>query len=81
MILSQEVFVQNVTSVIFCRKPWVGLGHMANIMATWIPWASVNEYIHKIKNNNDAPCQWVIWQFDSLEKKQRPNIHSHMGHI
>jgi hypothetical protein len=71
MVHSQEVFVQNVTFVIFCRKPCVGIGHMVDVMATWIPWASVNEYMHKIKNNNDAPCQWIIWRFDFIGKEAK----------
>jgi hypothetical protein len=32
---------------------------MVDVMATWIPWVNVDEYINKIKNNNDAPYQWV----------------------
>ncbi len=60
----QEKFVQNVASIIFCRKSCMWFGHMVDVMSTWIPWASMDEYIDKIKNNNDAPCQWVIWWFD-----------------
>jgi len=55
--LSQEVLVKNVVLLIFCKKPHMGFWHMVDVITPWIPWASVNEYIDKIKNNNDAPCQ------------------------
>jgi hypothetical protein len=48
-----------VAYVIFCKKPCMGFLHMLDVMATWIPWENVDEYINKIKNNNDAPYQWV----------------------
>jgi hypothetical protein len=44
------------------------LGYMVDVMATWIPWASANEYMHKIKNNNDAPYQW---HFDFIGKEAK----------
>jgi len=80
MVCSQEMFRQNVVFVIFRRKPHMGFGHMVDVMVVWIPWVSVDGYIDKMKNNNDTPCHWVIWQFDPLEKKRRPNIHNHMVH-
>jgi hypothetical protein len=55
--LSQEVLVKNVVLVIFGRKSYMGFWHMVDVITIWIPWASVNEYIDKIKNNNDAPYQ------------------------
>jgi hypothetical protein len=35
-------------------------------MVDYIPWASVGEYIERIKNNKDASCQ--LWLTIKLEK-------------
>jgi hypothetical protein len=43
------------------------LGYMVDV----IPWALANEYMHKIKYNNDAPYQWVIWHFDFIGKEAK----------
>ncbi len=45
MVCSQEMLVQNVVFVIFCRKPHMGFGHMVDVMVVWIPWAKCG-WIH-----------------------------------
>jgi len=49
MVCSQEMIVQNIVFVIFCRKPHMGFGHVVDVMVVWIPWASVDGYIDKMK--------------------------------
>ncbi len=74
-VLSQEVFVQNVTFVIFCRKPCLG--------TWWMSWPL--GYHGQVQMSTCTKLRTTMMHLTngtliSLEKKQRQNTYSHMGH-
>ncbi len=72
--------MQDVATFVLIPKTHQGFGNVMDAMASYIPWANVGEYIKRIKNNKDAPCQFIQWHYDQPQDLKRPTIDSHIGH-
>jgi hypothetical protein len=56
-------------------------GNVVDVMASYIPWANVGEYIERMNNNKDVPCQFIWWRYDQPKASlKNPTIDSHLGH-
>jgi hypothetical protein len=62
----KHVHAQNATSLVLMPKTRQGFGNVVDVMTRYIPWANVGEYIQRMKNNKDVPCQFIWWQYDQL---------------
>ncbi len=59
MVCPKGVHVQDVSTLVLMPKTRQGFTNVVDAMVDYIPWASVGEYIERIKNNKDAPCQII----------------------
>jgi hypothetical protein len=62
----KHVHAQNATSFVLMPKTLQGFGNVVDVMARYIPWANVREYIERMKKNKDVPCQFIWWRYDQL---------------
>jgi hypothetical protein len=77
----KHVHVQNATSPVLMFKIWQCFRNVVDVMASYIPWANMREYIERMKINKDTPCQFIRCKYDQLEiDLKRPTIDSHLGH-
>jgi hypothetical protein len=80
MVHPKDVHVQDVTTLVLMPKIRQGLGNVMDVMACYIPWANVGEYIERIKNNKEAPCQFIGWHYDQPQNLEKAAFDSHIGH-
>ncbi len=77
----KHVHVENATSLLLMPIILQGFGNVVDVMASYIPWANMREYIERMKINKDTPCQFIRCKYDQLEiDLKRPTIDSHLGH-
>jgi hypothetical protein len=64
MVCPKGVHVQDVSILVLMPKTCQGFTNVVDVVVDYIPRASVGEYIERIKNNKDAPCQFIQWHYD-----------------
>jgi hypothetical protein len=55
----KRVHVQDATSLVLMLKTLQDIGNVVDVMASYIPWVNVGEYIERMKNNKDGPGQFI----------------------
>jgi len=80
MVHPKGFHVQDVTTLVFMPKICQGFGNVMDVVAYYIPWANVGEYIERIKNNKEAPCHFIQWHYDQPQILKKASIDSHIGH-
>jgi hypothetical protein len=80
MVRPKGVHVQDVTTLVLMPKIHQGFGNVMDVMTCYVPWANVGEYIERIKNNKEAPCQSKRWHYDQPQNLKKARIDSHIGH-
>jgi len=77
----KRVHVQDATSFVLMPKTQQGFGNVMDVMASYIPWANVGEYIERMKTNKNVHYQFVWRQYDQPKANlKRPTIDNHLGH-